>query len=207
MTGITLPIILAALGVVAALTAHRGIRRGAARFYQLERDAILRRASFTLLAAICLFMGSVGLLAYNHQQLVAAETEPSAEAAPAIIEQPTVASQQVAPPVTVIEEGSVDSVAPTFEPPPTEDPNQPTPVPTPLVRRAIIEGTGGSGAYLRERPGTDAADLVVLNEFDQVILLDNEEPVEANGYTWLEVRTPAGVEGWIADIFLTVSER
>ena len=80
MSGTTLPLILAILGTVAAIAAYRGIGRGGSRFYQLERDALLRRASFTLLAAIVLFVASVGLLVYQQSNMVIAEEgEESAE--------------------------------------------------------------------------------------------------------------------------------
>jgi hypothetical protein len=66
----------------------------------------------------------------------------------------------------------------------------------------MIDNTGGSGVNLRERPGTAGRELEVLRDGNTVVLLD-DEPQQANGYTWIKVRTPLGVEGWVADIFLT----
>ena len=70
MTGITIPIILAVAALITGLSAYRGIRRGAARFYTLERESMLRRAGFTLLGSILLFTAAVVLLVYGNRQLL-----------------------------------------------------------------------------------------------------------------------------------------
>ena len=59
MTGLWIPISLAIIGGITALVAYRGVQRGGSRFYQLERDALLRQASFYQLASIVLFVGAV----------------------------------------------------------------------------------------------------------------------------------------------------
>ena len=56
MTDLILPLILTFLGLAVALNAYSGIRRGGARFYTLEREAMLRRAGLTLLASTLFFL-------------------------------------------------------------------------------------------------------------------------------------------------------
>jgi hypothetical protein len=71
MTDLTIPLIISIVALIAALSAYRGIRRGGARFYTLEREAMLRRASFSLLASMLLFLGAVGLMTYNYLHMLA----------------------------------------------------------------------------------------------------------------------------------------
>lgn len=195
MSSLLIPLALTVAALVAAATAYRGIRRGSARFYSLEREAILRRAGFTLAASVFLFLATIALLIYNQQQLTTVDGETATEA---VVED----GEPTATPTVLFE-----SVPPTFTPTPTPDPNAPQPTPTPFVRRGVIEGTGGSGAYLREGPGTNTETVEILDDGAIVTLLDGENPTEANGYTWIKVRTIAGAEGWVANLFLTVSDR
>lgn len=203
MTGTTLPIILAVVGIFAGLMAQRGIRRGGARYYALERDAMLRRASLTLMASIFFFVASVGWLVYNQRATEqAAVEEESAEATV----QALVETQTAAQPVQTDGDAPTPVVVQDF--PPTPEPAEPTEsvptdTPEPPLRAGLIEGTAGSGVYMREGPGTEYADILILNDGDFIELLE-EEPVEANGYTWLKVRDIAFQEGWVADIFVAV---
>jgi hypothetical protein len=68
MDGLFLPLLLTGLAFAAAVLTYRDIRRGGARYYALEREAILRRASFTLMAAVLLFLGTVFLLITQYRQ-------------------------------------------------------------------------------------------------------------------------------------------
>lgn len=196
MTGLWIPISLAIIGAITAIVAYRGVQRGGSRFYQLERDALLRQASFYQLASIVLFIGAVGLLVYNQNVLTAEPEEDeanSAEAAPI----PTATTSllvQSQPPTLVI------------EPTPTEDPAAPTLTPTPLIRRAEIKNTGGSGAYLRDGASTTAEEIEVLDEGTLLTLMDREI-VQAEGYNWIFVRTLGGTEGYVAEIFLEEFQR
>lgn len=218
MTGLTIPIVLAGLGLIVGFMAQRSIRQGAARFYALERDALLRRAGFLVLGSIALFSSAVGLLSYNVSILTAPPTEEDAiaaaetvAAAPIIIDPNTgnVPLVTVAPVVAELpplesDVAQLQNMPPTPTALPTEDPNLPTPVPTPVIRRGFIEGTAGSGAYLRESPSTNAEELEILDDGDVVVLIDGVDTFESNGYTWINVRTDAGVEGWVVDLFLDV---
>lgn len=203
LIGTTIPILLAILGIVFGMAAARDVRRGGARFYALERDLMLRRANFWLVLSVVLFSASVGLLVFDTQQQEAAE-EAARATATAEFAAATASAPLVAATATP---DFAESLPPVVAPPPTEDPNAPTPTPTPIIRRAIVENTGGSGVYLRERAGTDALDVMVLRDGDILTLIDQEQPVEANGYRWVKVRTIAGQEGWVAELFLAVQNR
>ena len=197
MTGLWIPILLAIIGLITAIVAYRGVQRGGSRFYQLERDALLRQASFYQLASIVLFVGAVGLLVYN-QNIQA--TEPA--------EADGVDSAEVSATATPSPETVLQSQPPTLavEPTATEDPAAPTLTPTSIIRRAEVKNTGGSGAYLRDGASTLAEELDVLDEGTLLTLLD-EEPVEAEGYSWIHVRTLGGIEGYVADLYLEEFQR
>lgn len=186
MSGITIPVILTIAGIIAAFASYRGIRRGGARFYTLEREAMLRRASFTLMGSMLLFLAAIGLLVYQQQQLTATET-PADEA----VEE--VATETPTP--------FVNQFPPTETPTITPDPDAPTATPTTTICRAIVEGTGASGLTLRDAPG--GAEVTIVPEGSFLTMLD-EEPVEANQFTWRFVRVIGGEEGWVADDFLTL---
>lgn len=187
MSGLFLPIFLTILALIAAIITYRDIRRGGARFYTLEREAILRRASFTLIAAALLFLGVIGILLYERQQnldQVAVLSGEEIEGVPT----PT---------------ATLSTLPPTATATGTPDPNAPTVTPTPVVCRAEVQGTGGSGLNLREEPG--GAELEVLQEEEIVTLIEDEAPVQSGGTTWIAVRTTVTrTDGWVAVDFLSV---
>lgn len=192
MIGTTLPIVAAVLGLLLCSAAYRGVQRGGARYYQLERDALLRRATFYLAGGIALFIVSVGLLIYDRQSLTLVD-EPEAES---VVE--------TAPALVATTPVIVESAPPTVDVPlvPTEDPNKPTPTPTRPIIRMQINGTAGSGVYLRESASTSGEEIEVLDDLTILTILDDEGPVEADGYTWVKVRTLGGTEGWVVDLYL-----
>ena len=69
MQGLFLHLFLTVLAFIAAAITYRDIRRGGARFYTLEREAILRRASFTLMAAVLLFLLLVTVLSADGENV------------------------------------------------------------------------------------------------------------------------------------------
>ena len=186
MNDLFLPLLLAGLGFLAAFFAYRDIRRGGARFYTLEREAILRRASFTLLASVLLFVGSIAILLYERQQsidIIAVEAGAEIEGVPT----PT---------------ATLSTLPPTTTPTATPDPNLPTATPTPIVCRALVSGTGGSGLTLRADPG--GQEVSILQEEEIVTLLE-VEPVTLGNTTWVSVRTAVTrEEGWVAREYLLV---
>lgn len=187
MTGSILPLFLAALAFLAVLFTYRDIRRGGARFYTLEREAILRRAGFTLLASTLLFVGAIGLLVFERQQVsnqVAVLSGEEIEGVPT----PT---------------ATLSTLPPTPTPTSTPDPNAPTATPEPLICRAVVRETGGSGLNLREQP--NGTELQVLQEEEIVTLLDDEAPTVVGGVTWVKVRTTVTrTDGWVVLDYLFI---
>jgi hypothetical protein len=105
--------------------------------------------------------------------------------------------------VTATTEPVLQSQPPTPSPTATNDPNIPTVTPTPIICRAIVEGTAGSGLTLRDAPG--GADVSILPDGSILTLLE-DEPEEVNGFTWRKVRTVAQEEGWVVEEFLKIGE-
>lgn len=187
MSGSIFPLLLAALAFVAAIVTYRDLRRGGARFYTLEREAILRRAGFTLMASALLFLGAIGLLLFERQQLTDEVAVLSGEE---IVGVPTPTA-------------TLSTLPPTATPTSTPDPDAPTATPEPLICRAVVRGTGGSGLNLREQP--NGTDLQVLQEEEIVTLLDDEAPTTVGGVTWVKVRTTiTRTDGWVALDFLFI---
>jgi hypothetical protein len=135
MGGLTIPLFLIFAGLAAALMAYRNIRRGGARFYTLEREAILRQASISLVGSILLFLLAVSLLVYERQQEAIQQVLDSGEFTEGVPMATPTFSMQTEPP--------------TPTPTGTPDPDEPTPVPTIVICRAIVQGTAGSGLALR----------------------------------------------------------
>ena len=188
MTGITIPIILTVIALITALSAYRGIRRGAARFYTLERESMLRRASFTLLGSVLLFLAAIALLVYNYQHLTAEDA---------------VEGEADSPAVTATSEPQLETQPPTPTLTATPDPSIPTTTPTAIICRAIVDGTSGSGLTLRDAPG--GADVTILPDGTILTLLE-VEPEEANGFIWRSVRTVTREEGWVVEDFLKIGD-
>ncbi|MCP4425003.1 MAG: SH3 domain-containing protein [Chloroflexi bacterium] len=185
MTGIYIPLALAFFGFVAAFVSYRDIRRGGARFYTLEREAILRRASFTLVGSALLFTAAIALLVVDRQQTIAEETAVEGEAIEGV--------------VTITPSPVVQQLPPLPTGTPTPDVTIPTATPTRPVCRAVVEGTFGNGLTLRDQPGGE--EVTILAEADLVTVID-QSPTEANGIAWRQVRSLFGDEGWVAEQFL-----
>lgn len=190
MSGLLIPIALIVAAVIAAAATYRGIRRGGARFYTLERELILRRAAMTLGLTVLFFGAAIGFLFFQRQQLIAELNPPEVEQS---AEQPG---------------GGVSLSTPTpflEQFPPTETPTplfqEPTEEPTPELCRAAVEGTGGNGLKMRDAP--QGAELVVLAEGTLLTVLENDA-TESGGIRWRLVRAVGGEEGWVAEEFLTI---
>lgn len=78
---------------------------------------------------------------------------------------------------------------------------EPTAPPLPQAQAFVVANTGTDGLILRAGPGTDQEQLKSLPDGTPLEALGEEQ--EAGGYTWLRVRDPEGVEGWVARDFLT----
>lgn len=189
MSALLVPIVLTFAGLLLATATYQSIRRGGARFYTLEREAVLRRATLTLLGSTLLFIAAVGYMAAQELQSQAAE-----EGAGAVVDGEVVATST--PELSVF--------PPTPSPSPTVDAEIPTATPTPILCRAVVEGTSGNGLLLRETPGGE--EITTLPEATFVTLIKEEEPQDANGFTWRKIRDNiSGDEGWVAEDFLSLS--
>jgi hypothetical protein len=192
MSGLLLPILLFAGALAATFLTYRNIRRGGARFYTLEREIILRRAAFTLVVAAVLYTGTLALLYLQRQDLIEASLPPEEQAEGEAAD--GTAGPQVMTPTALFEEFPPTSTATSTTP-------QPTITPTTVVCRAVVEGTSGSGIYLRDAP--QGNELVILAEGTLLTVLD-DAPVEAGGFIWRKVREVGGEEGWAAEDYLTI---
>ncbi|MGD2049533.1 MAG: SH3 domain-containing protein [Chloroflexota bacterium] len=190
MSGLTIPVILTIVAVIVAIAAYRGIRRGGARFYTLERETMLRRASFTLIGSVVLFLIAIGLMIYNYQQMTNQNVVTIDESEGVV--------------ATVTSEPELQTQPPTPTPTPTADPNSPTATPTPVICRAIVDGTAGSGLTLREAPS--GPEMSILPDGTILTLVTEEEPEEVNNFTWRKVRTVSQEEGWVVEEFLKIGE-
>lgn len=186
MSEFLLPAIFAVAGLIAALVTYRGIRRGGARYYTLEREALLRRASFTLLLSVLFFVVAVGVLVYRQNQIAAPGSPEEGNTE-------NVAQATITPTLTLEQ----------FPPTATATPDAPaiTPTATQVICRAIVDGTSGNGLTLRSEPSGD--EITVLADGSVLIVLE-DEAVESGGFSWRKVRLVGGEEGWVAEDFLTV---
>ncbi len=188
MRELFIPIALALAGLFAAFATYRGIRRGGARFYTLEREAILRQASLTLGASTLLFLGALGFtfLQFNAQQVPETIDEGELEGTPTAAVTP-----------------EIGQFPPTPSPTATIDTSFPTPTATAVLCRAAVDGTSGNGLTLRQDPG--AGEVDILAEGSLVQLTPDEESQTVNGLVWRKVRSVVtGNEGWVAEEFLAL---
>jgi hypothetical protein len=189
MSALLVPIVLTFAGFLLAVATYQSIRRGGARFYTLEREAVLRRAMVTLLGSTLLFIAAVGFMAAQTLQSQAVDEE---------------ADLLVDGVATITPTPGLEVFPPTPSPSPTTDADIPTATPTPIICRAIVEGTSGNGLTLRDTPG--GAEMGVLAEATFVTLVPDEPSQDANGLTWRKVRDNiTGDEGWVAEQFLSLS--
>jgi hypothetical protein len=181
-----LPLLLVSGGIIAAFMTYRGIRRGGARYYTLEREAMLRRAMLTLLLSVLLFLGSIGVLIYRQQSTSGSAAEP--ENGEAGVVQATIT------PTMFVEQFPPTATA-------TSSIVEPTATATPVICRAIVEGTSGNGLTLRDVPGGE--EITILPDGSVLTVLE-DDPVESGGFNWRKVRLVGGDEGWVAEDFLTI---
>lgn len=186
MSEIFVPIALTLAGIFTAFLAYRGIRRGGARFYTLEREAILRRASLSLISSTILFTIASGFFVYEQQiDISQAATADVSGVEPEVLTTPTILGLQFP-----------NTETPTATP----DLAIPTATATSLICRAQVINTP-FGLYMRDTPGGGEVDL--LAEGDLVTLLE-DAPAQVNEFTWRKVRALGGQEGWVAQEFLEI---
>jgi len=183
-----LPLLLAFIGLILAFVTYRDIRRGGARFYTLEREAILRRASLTLIGSVAFFLLAVGFFAYTFQQTQAIDAATAGE---------TVEGVATGTPTPLLE-----SFPPTPTMTATIDQTIPTATATPIICRAVVEGTSGNGLTLRETPG--GAEVAILPDGSILTLNQDEAAQESGGFMWRKVKSITNQEGWVAEDFLRI---
>ena len=199
---------LAGLSVLGALYflakglgARSRINRQAYSVGQVEarRTSLLNwvRAGFLFLAAL-IFLGIFAvrpLLSGREPDVVPTPTLPAAAATLA----PDVTPQVTAPATTE----AVPQASPTVLPasPTAEAPTAPTVAPAPQTATV----SSGVGVWLRGTPSTTGEQLEWLLDGTLVTLLPGQQT--ADDLVWQQVRTEAGVEGWVARDFLAISEQ
>ena len=197
MTGLFIPIALALGGLFAAFATYRGIRRGGARFYTLEREQILRQATMTLGLSTLLFLASIGYFVLQNRE-PAPETPESGEL---VVDGEGTGTP--APPVDSTPGTEILQFPPTPSPTATIDTSFPTPTATAVLCRAAVDGTSGNGLTLRDAPGGGEVDI--LPEGSLVQLITEDEPQTVNELVWRKVRSVVtGNEGWVAETFLAL---
>ena len=188
MRQLFLPLVLAFIGLALAFVTYRDIRRGGARFYTLEREAILRRASLTLIGSVAFFLLAVGFFAYTFQQTQATQAAASGE--------------QVEGIVTGTPTPELESFPPTPTMTATLDLSIPTATATPIICRAVVEGTSGNGLTLRDTPGGE--EVAILPDGSILTLNQDEAAQESGGFMWRKVKSITNQEGWVAADFLRI---
>lgn len=195
MSAYFIPLGLAFVGLLLAFATYRNIRRGGARFYTLEREAMLRRAMLTLAGCVAFFLFAIGYLIY---------TGP-----PPVVEQPAEGevgegegAENQTPAALTPESLELETFPPTPTITPTPDVNIPTATPTPIICRAVVEGTSGNGLTLRDTPG--GAEIIVLPDGSILTLSQGEAAQESGGLVWRKVRSISGEEGWVAQDFIRI---
>ena len=103
---------------------------------------------------------------------------------------------------------TVPPATPTSAPAPTSSPAPPTAAATaaatPTTAPVTAAVSSGVGVWLRGAPGTSGEQLEWLLDGTIVTLLGREET--ADDLLWQQVRTEAGIDGWVASDFLTINQ-
>lgn len=191
-----LMLLLAGASVIAAIVsalAGLGLRsRVASSAYGVGRQemrrtmhvAFIRALGFGLLALI--FLAVYGLSARPDDVL---STEPNIDFTPPPVASPTLEAEptntRAAATATLPAGSPTPEITPTVSITPTPEPS------------AIV--IAPAGLYLREAPG-GTEELELIAEGTSLVLLPGRETVD--DLEWQQVRSPSGLEGWVAADFL-----
>lgn len=191
-----LMLLFAGASVVAAIVsalAGLGLRsRVASSAYGVGRQemrrtmhvAFIRALGFGLLALI--FLAVYGLSARPDDVL---STEPNTDFTPPAVASPTLEAEPTN--TRAAATATLPAGSPTPEITPTAS-ITPTPEPSAIV-------IAPAGLYLREAPG-GTEELELIAEGTSLVLLPGRETVD--DLEWQQVRSPSGLEGWVAADFL-----
>lgn len=108
------------------------------------------------------------------------------------------------PAVTATVPAPESTQAPTPSAPESSPSPEPTAEPTATTAPTTATVSSGVGVWLRGAPSTTGEQLEWLLDGTIVTLLTGQET--ADDLLWQQVRTEAGVEGWVARDFLAVAE-
>jgi hypothetical protein len=122
----------------------------------------------------------------------------------------------LAPTPTATMTPTLTPVPPTNTPvPPTATPTQtltptstatltttPTLTPTPIL--ALVNAGEAGGAHLRDTPGYQEASVALLANGTLVQVLP-DQPVDQGGATWVHIKAPDGITGWIVQTLLATA--
>ncbi len=204
-----LNVVLLSLAGLSALVALYFIARGLQAKSRINRQAYsvgqveVRRSSliYWIRAAFLFFVALIFLGIFFVRPLISREgasTEPT----------PTI---PVTDPGVTQPESATDpapTAGPSLEPSPTGPVASPTPeataAPTATTAPTTAIVSSGVGVWLRGSPSTSGEQLEWLLDGTVITLLGGQET--ADELNWQQVRTEAGVEGWVASDFLTINQ-
>lgn len=113
---------------------------------------------------------------------------------------PTVAASPgslgAGPAGTTIGPAPSPNVAATAEPTPSPTPVAPPAPEKPSGERVKVADTGGTGANMRERPGSTGPVIKTIPDGEALQIVGSDQ--EMDGMTWRNVRDDTGTTGWIA---------
>ncbi len=212
LVNILLPL-LALFSLVAAFVylvqALRQRRRVERQVYGVGQVEMRRAMKIGFIRAIVVaVVGAILLVAWS-LLLSLGNLEPAVSAEDTPVPSPTVTELVTTPPSATPTAPS-PSPSPTVELLTTTDPTEtavpsatPTITATPTPPTATV--SSGVGVWLRATPSTGGAQIEWVLDGTVVILLPGEETGEE--FTWQQVRTPAGNEGWVAVPFLVYGDQ
>ncbi len=163
----------------------------------------LRAIAVAVLGAILLVAWSIFLSVSDMEPAMSAEDTPAPS--PTMSETITTTTTPSASPTVLLPSPS-PTAALLLSPTATET-AVPSPSPTITPPPAPLTATvsSGVGVWLRATPSTEGEQLEWVLDGTVVTLLPGQETGEE--FTWQQVRTPVGNEGWVAVPFLVYSER
>lgn len=207
--------LLGAIGILAAvffglraLSARMQVNKEAYGVGQLETRRSMQKdliwAGMSLIVGL-VFLGVYALLP-NGEVEAEPDQEPTLEVTSESIgtilapTQETAVPEATNSPTPVPFPESQVTVLPTEPPAPTPT-SIPTSTPEPELQTAVV--ASGVGVYLRQDPSTSAPDLEWLLDGTQLVVLPSQ--TDADGYTWVLVRTDDDTEGWVATDFIEIT--
>lgn len=120
-------------------------------------------------------------------------------------ETPTAPVEATTTPTAVPSPTAVPTATATVTPSPTIEPTatpteEPAPTEAPATAIATVQGTGGTGLTCRAAPSTDAVELGLFAEGEQVTVLGDVQD------GWLPVQCPTGDAGYASVDFLAIGD-